>query len=61
MAQLQNIMLHGTGPAHTHSIDSAEGSTLGFATGSTTGLETFTLEYKVRMELCQMLCPCPCL
>ncbi|KAH9541682.1 hypothetical protein CY35_14G078000 [Sphagnum magellanicum] len=54
LTQLQNISQNGAGPAHYNSqrADSTDASSLqGMASGSITGLETFTLDYKVRWPL----------
>jgi gamma-tubulin complex component 2 len=54
LTQLQNISQNGAGPAHYNSqrTDSTDASSLqGMASGSITGLETFTLDYKVRWPL----------
>jgi gamma-tubulin complex component 2 len=59
LTQLQNISQNGAGPAHYNSqrTDSTDASSLqGMASGSITGLETFTLDYKVRQEVFSKSC-----
>jgi hypothetical protein len=59
LTQLQNISQNGAGPAHYNSqrADSTDASSLqGMASGSITGLETFTLDYKVRQEVFSKSC-----